>query len=108
MTRILWCLLLLIGGFARVLHAELMPESVRLFHNYPHPMPIMAASGHIYGGLNRCKPLARQHDPQPFFALPSDVGGAETCDTSRILFAYHGWCTAGVEDRTGPHFTQPL
>lgn len=54
-------------------------------------------------GLSVCKLLARNQ--RTFYALPSDVG-PNSCDLSKVILAYNGWCTAGVEDSKGVHFSK--
>ena len=115
-------------------HAEPLPQSVLLFELAKERIPPMQYNNMPYGGLSLCKLLERQGLPQPFFALPMDVhpsspvgvgtiarvvDGISTlmpvpppdqCDLSKVILAYGGWCTAGVEDSSqgGPHFSQPL
>jgi hypothetical protein len=81
--------------------AEPLPASLVAFEAVQDQIPRMNL-----GGLSLCKLLARR-GASPFFALPSDRG-EETCDLSRVRLAYHGWCTAGVEDVQGPHFSQSM
>jgi len=80
---------------------------VTLFEQIKEALPPMQAEGKRYGGLSLCKLLERRHGPQPFFALPTDLG-EETCDLSSTILAYGGWCAVGVEDPSGPHFSQPI
>lgn len=84
-------------------HAEPLPASIRAFEAVKDRIPPMELHG-----LSLCKLLARRpaHNA-PFFALPSDIG-EDTCDLSKTILAYAGWCTAGVEDPTGPHFSTSM
>jgi len=94
------------------LAAEPVPESVRLYQEHRANLPTMEADGRLYGGLSLCKLLTHRDQPQPFFALPADMrphaAPEEPCDLTRVLVAYRGFCTAGLEDPTGPHWTQPV
>ncbi len=97
----------LCSAWCSALGAEPLPESVLLYELLQPQLPRVQVDGVPLGGLSLCKLLERRYQPQPFFALPRDLG-QDTCDLRRVICAYGCFCTAGVEDSTGPHFSQPM
>jgi hypothetical protein len=95
-----------LGAFWTPLHAEPIPQSVRLWEQQKHRLPRVEVNGVPLQGLSLCTLVARCHEPQPFLALPSDLG-EDTCDLSQVILAYGGWCRAGVEHPTNPHLAPP-
>lgn len=111
-----------------------IPASVRAYEAVKAHLPPMQVSGTPLAGLSLCKLLARRGEPQPFFALPSDLAVTITdpdgvplrgaclslgtgqalctdetpCDLSSVLLAYGGWSAADLEDPSGPRFSQAV
>lgn len=56
--------------------------------------------------LSLCKLLAHPHEKQ-FWVPASDVG-IDSCDLSKVVLAYAGWCESGFRDRKGVHFSRSL
>jgi hypothetical protein len=84
-----------------------VPEPVALFEQMRSVMPRVQSHDKPLGGLSLCKLLDKRQQPQPFFAVSSDRG-EDTCDLSKVMCAYGCFCVAGVEDVTGPHYSQPI
>lgn len=104
-------LLVLTLGHWTVARAERVPASVLFYESLrvKGRVPVMQLPDGSTLAVDRLCPLlskAATLGPR-FITQPEDFMGEPTCDTSKVLLAWSGWCDRGVRDaKTGVHFSQ--